>query len=167
MSTPSSGVCVRCAARGTSCCTSAEGVDGPPLTAADERRIAARSGLGSAEFVSVRPVDAVEQAAWAEEDPSLAGVARSGSVRSLRRGEGGATCLFLAPLGGCTLSDDRPLACRRFPFVQRGRSLLVRPGGDCLATEEAEDLDGLLVLLGSGRAEQRRLDRQLRAELAS
>jgi Fe-S-cluster containining protein len=164
LTTPSSGVCVRCAGRGTSCCTSAEGVEGPPLTPADEARIAARTGLAGARFVSVRAVDEVEQEAWREEDPALSGVAREGKVRSLRRAEGGASCLFLGPTG-CALGDDRPLACRRFPFVQRGRQLLVRPGGECLAAEEAEDLGSLLVLLGSSREEQRRLDRQLRAEL--
>jgi Fe-S-cluster containining protein len=156
---------VRCAARGTSCCTSKEGVEGPPLTPADEARIAARTGLAAAAFSSVRAVDEIEQAAWREEDPSLAGVARGGAVRSLRRGDDGATCLFLES-AGCALGADRPLACQRFPFVQRGRQLLVRPGGECLAAEEAEDLDGLLVLLGTSREEQRRLDRRLRAELS-
>ena len=164
MTTPSSGICVRCAARGTSCCTSKEGVEGPPLTPADEARIAARTGRAPGEFVAVRAVDEVEQAAWSDEDPSLAGVARGGTVRSLRRGSDGATCLFLDG-AGCALGPERPLACRRFPFVQRGRALLVRPGGECLAAEEAQDLDGLLVLLGTSREEQKVLDRQLRAEL--
>ena len=163
MTTPSSGVCVRCAGRGTSCCTSKEGVEGPPLTPADEARIAARTGLTAAQFVSVRAVDEVEQEAWREDDPSLAGVARGGVVRSLRRGPDGATCLFLE--GGCTLGDVRPLACQRFPFALRGRQLLVRPGGECLAAEEAADLGALLVLLGTSREEQRRLDRQLHKEL--
>ncbi len=164
MTTPSSGVCVRCAERGTSCCTSKEGVEGPPLTPADEARIAARTGLAAPQFVSVRAIDEVEQEAWREEDPSLAGVARGGVVRSLRRGADGASCLFLGS-AGCALGGDRPLACQRFPFAQRGRQLLVRPGGECLAAEEAEDLGALLALLGTSREEQRRLDRQLRGEL--
>jgi Fe-S-cluster containining protein len=167
MTTPSSGVCIRCAARGTSCCVSREGVQGPPLTPADEARISARTGLSGDALVTVRAVDAVEQDAWRDEDPSLSGVARSGAVRSLLRGPDGFSCLFLERegRGGCGLGEDRPLACQRFPFVQHGRTLLVRPGGECLAAEVADDLDGLLVLLGTSRDEQKRLDRQLRAEL--
>jgi Fe-S-cluster containining protein len=156
-------VCARCAARGTACCTSAEGLAGPPLTPGDVERIAARSGLAPAQFVVEREVDAVEEQAWSEEDPALAGIVRAGRVRSL--GRRGADCLFLGR-GGCTLGDGRPLACHRFPLVRVGRRLTPKPGGQCLAVEEAGGLDELLVLLGTSRRRLAAVERQLRRELA-
>ena len=164
MSSPASGVCARCGARGTSCCISAEGIDGPPLTPADEARIAAATGLAADRFVSEREVDSVEEEAWAGEDPGLRGIVRAGLVRSVRRQADDATCTFLAP-AGCSLGGARPLACQRFPFVLRGREILVRPAGGCLAVEEATGLPQLLVLLGTSRRGVRRIDAQLRAEL--
>jgi len=165
VSVSSPAVCVRCAARGTSCCVSVEGIDGPPLTPGDEVRIAAASGLAPARFVSEREVDAVEEEAWAEEDPGLRGIVRGGGVRSIARQADGATCLFLAERG-CALGEARPLACRRFPLVPVGARLEVRPAGRCLAVEEAGGLGELLALLGTSRRQLRVADAALRSELA-
>ena len=164
MSSPASGVCGRCGARGTSCCISAEGIDGPPLTPADEARISAATGLAPERFVSEREVDSVEEEAWAEEDPGLRGIVRGGLVRSIKRQGDDATCSFLEA-AGCVLGEARPLACQRFPFVPHGREILVRPAGGCLAVEEASGLPQLLVLLGTSRRGVRRIDAQLRSEL--
>lgn len=155
-------VCARCAARGTACCVSAEGLSGPPLTPGDVARIAAQSGLAAERFVVEREVDEVEEAAWREEDPALAGIVRAGRVRSL--GRAGDACLFLAA-AGCTLGESRPLACQRFPLVRLGGRLTPKPGGACLAVEEAAGLPQLLVLLGTSRSRLRAIERQLRAEL--
>jgi len=155
-------VCVRCAAQGTSCCVSAEGVSGPPLTPGDLQRIAAASGLAPEAFSLEREIDAVEQAAWEADDPAARGLVREGRVRSLARR--GADCVFLGD-AGCTLGSERPLLCQRFPFVRRARAVAVKPGGYCLAVEEAGDLGGLLVLLGSSRARLRAIDAQLEKEL--
>jgi Fe-S-cluster containining protein len=160
----SPGVCFRCAARGTSCCISPEGIDGPPLTPADELRIAARCGYAPSVFVTEREVDSIEEVAWAEEDPGLRGIVRAGIVRSISRWED--ACLFLGDQG-CTLGDARPLACKRFPLVPRGRAIEVQPAGHCLAVEEANGLGQLLVSLGMTRKSLRAADEQLQAELSS
>lgn len=156
-------VCVRCAARGTSCCVSREGVSGPPLTPGDIARIVSRSGMKASEFAVAREVDSIEQQAWEEDDPATRGLVRAGTVRSLaRRGE---ACIFLGERG-CKLGDARPLLCQRFPLLRVGARVEVKPGGACLAVEEAPDLPALLVLLGTSRRRLQQLDRQLGRELA-
>ncbi len=141
---------------------SREGVSGPPLTPGDIARIVARSGMEASAFVVAREVDAIEQQAWEEDDPAARGLVRAGTARSLaRRGE---ACIFLGERG-CALGDARPLLCQRFPLVRLGARLEVKPGGVCLAVEEAQDLPSLLVLLGTSRRRLREIDRQLRREL--
>jgi Fe-S-cluster containining protein len=155
-------VCARCAERGTACCVNSEGVSGPPVTPGDIARIAAKSGLSEAEFLVSREVDPVEQEAWEADDPATRGLVRNGSVRSLARI--GSRCVFLEARG-CSLGEARPLLCQRFPLVRKGSRVEVKPGGACLAVEEARGLSELLVLLGTSKKRLRALDGQLKREL--
>jgi Fe-S-cluster containining protein len=157
-------VCVRCAARGTSCCVSVEGVSGPPVTPGDLARISALTGLAPDQFLTARAVDSIEQAAWEEDDPATRGLVQNGRVRSLLRR--GSACFFLGEQG-CKLGEARPLLCHRFPFVRHGSRIEVKPGGTCLAVEEGKDLSGLLISLGTSRKRLAEVDYMLRRELNS
>lgn len=161
MTSPS--VCRRCGENGTACCTSPFGVALAPLLPGEVDRLARRTGLAAQAFTDVRAIDEVEQQALWADDPVLDGLGADGQLVSLKVVDG--ACVFLAE-NGCTLGDERPLLCRRFPFVRTApRRIEVRPGGDCLACEEADDLPGLLVALGTDRARLRRLDQAIRRAL--
>lgn len=158
MSSPA--VCHRCGEKGTACCTSPFGVSLAPLLPGEVDRLVRRTGLAREAFTAERAIDHVEQQALWADDPVLDGLGRDGSLVSLKIVDG--ACVFLGT-DGCTLGEDRPLLCRRFPFVRTApRRLEVRPGGDCLACEEAPDLPSLLVTLGTDRAQLRQLDRSIR-----
>ncbi len=162
MSVESSSVCARCAAQGTSCCVSVEGVSGPPLTPADIERISTATGRAATEFVVEREVDLIEHLAWEQDDPATRGLVREGRVRSLaRRGD---ECIFLSA-NGCELGSARPLLCQRFPFMRVNGVIDVKPGGFCLAVDEAADLPQLLTMLGTGRKQLQAIDEQLQREL--
>ncbi|MBS2023632.1 MAG: YkgJ family cysteine cluster protein [Deltaproteobacteria bacterium] len=156
-------VCGRCVAAGGGCCTSEPGIFGPPLTRADEERIAAATGLTPRKFVHVRSVDAEEQRAWEEDVPSAKGIVVRGKVRSLARPDG--RCLLLTERGCSLPLDARPLQCRLFPFVVRGRSLTVQPAGECLAVREADGISSLARQLRTSAQELVQLDGQLQEEL--
>jgi len=157
-------VCVRCAARGTSCCVSIDGVSGPPVTPGDIARISALTRLAPEKFLSEREVDSVEQAAWEEDDPATRGLVQNGTVRSLVRQ--GSACFFLGEQG-CKLGEARPLLCHRFPFVRHGSRIEVKPGGTCLAVEEGNELSDLFVSLGTSKKRLAEVDHRLRRELNS
>ena len=158
-------VCVRCAARGETCCQPPEGVPLAPLTPGDVQRIGGATGLETEAFSSVRAVDPEEEAALVDQDPVLRGIVRNGKLRSLAKTPDG--CVFYRHDRGCSLSYEvRPLLCRRFPLVRRGRGLSVRPGGACLAVEEAAGTPALMGSLGLTVAELARIDGQIRRDLS-
>ncbi len=156
-------VCHRCASRGPTCCQPGD-VPLAALTPGDVRRIAKATGLAAESFSVLRHLDAGEREALKLEDPVLAKLADgSGNLRSLAKR--GGVCVFHS--GGCTLAyGARPLLCRRFPLVRWHGKLLVRPGGDCLAVEEAADLPSLLESLGLTAEELARIDRRVQADLS-
>ncbi len=111
-----------------------------------------------------RPIDAIEAAALVRQDPVLRGLVRDGALVSLAKR--GKACVFHQAGRGCSLDYDvRPVLCRRFPIVRRGRFLTVQPGGECLAVAEARDMPELLVSLGTTEEELSALDRLVRADL--
>jgi Fe-S-cluster containining protein len=160
-------VCQRCSERGRTCCEPVDGVALAPLTPGDTRRIADATGLDTETFSTSRRLDREEIEALEAEDPVLRGLVGSdGLIRSLART--GEACVFWRRGKGCSLSYEvRPLLCRRFPIVRRGSALSVRPGGDCLAIEEAADMPSLLITLGITEGELSRIDRQIRTDLGS
>lgn len=157
-------VCARCASQGPTCCEPEEGVALAPLTPGDIERIRAATGLAARAFVRTRTISEDERSALESQDPVLKGLVHGGRLRSLRKE--GRACVFHDRAHGCSLAwDVRPLLCRRFPFLRvRGR-IHVQPGGECLACDEAPDLEGLLSLLGMDEAGLRALDRALRRDL--
>ena len=158
-------VCARCSARGPTCCEPEEGVALAPLTPGDRRRISHATGLAPTDFTTARRLDDEERAALASEDPVLRDlVGDDGVLVSLAKK--GRACTFHVSGRGCSLAYDvRPLLCRRFPVVRDRGRLTVRPGGDCLALEEAVDMPSLLVALGLTTEELARIDRRLREDL--
>jgi Fe-S-cluster containining protein len=156
--------CARCAQRGPTCCEPEEGVALASLTPGDLARIERASGRSPAEFTVRRVLDAEEHAALDEEDPVLRGLVGPDRVL-VSLAKNGRACVFLDRQSGCTLGEAKPLACRRFPFVRVGRALKVRPGGDCLACEEARDLPELMGMLETDEKKLRSLDRGIRRDL--
>jgi len=157
--------CARCAERGPTCCEPTEGVALAPLTPGDLDRIERATDRPRATFTVERAIDPDEQAALEAGDPVLRGLVRDGRLISLATGDRGA-CVFHARDQGCTLAFDvRPLLCRRYPIVRRGSQLSVRPGGSCLAVEEARNMPELLGLLGLTVDDLAQIDRQIRRDL--
>jgi Fe-S-cluster containining protein len=136
------------------------------LTPGDVRRIAAATGLAPTAFTTSRRIDAVEAEALLEQDPVLKGLAQGGSLVSLAKA--GRACVFHVSGRGCSLDYAvRPVLCRRYPIVRRGRYLTVQPGGDCLGVEESRDMPELLNAMGLTIDELERLDREIRGDLKS
>jgi Fe-S-cluster containining protein len=135
------------------------------LTPGDLARISDETGLPPERFSVTRTMESGERAGLEDEDPVLRGLVNAdGWVRSLAKRQG--ACVFHSRPAGCSLRYDvRPLLCRRFPLVQLGGRLHVRPGGDCLAVEEATDLPQLLASLGTSARELARVDAQIRRDL--
>lgn len=131
-----------------------------PLTERDITRISRHTGRAPDSFVVTRPVDDEERQAWVEEDPTAdAWVTVDGRMRSLAIVD--AQCVFLGE-SGCTLPRTvRPTECLRFPFVRRNRRLEADPGGDCLACDEAADIEELLKAMGLNRRILAALEREL------
>jgi len=156
-------VCVRCAARGPTCCEPGEGIDLAPLGADDVLRISKATGRAPDDFSELRPVDTIDRIALRLEDPAAAAMLRGTTPRILKKADG--ACTFLNRHTGCELAYEiRPLHCRRFPFVRKGRFLVIRPGGECLAVEEAADLPSLAELLGTSIDELDRIDDAMRGK---
>ena len=158
-------VCVRCAARGPTCCEPTDGVALAPLTPGDVVRIQRATGLTPKDFTTERPVDDEERAALEEQDPILRGLVHDGRLVSLAKSARGA-CVFHERDRGCTLSYEmRPLLCRRYPIVRRGAQLSVSPGGACLAIDEAANMPELLQSLGLSLDALSAIDQQIQRDL--
>src|SRR5690554_5420547 len=102
--TTSPEICRRCAAQGTSCCTSPFGVSLAPLTPVEVARIAARTERPPDAFTTARPLDDEEREALWEQDPALHGLGADNTLVSLRLVDG--RCVFLTDTG-CQLGADR------------------------------------------------------------
>jgi Fe-S-cluster containining protein len=137
------------------------------LTPGDLTRISAETGLAADLFSVTRTMDREERAGLEVEDPMLRGlVGEDGRASSLAK-RGGA-CVCHSRREGCSLPyEARPVLCRRFPLVRVDGRLHVRPGGDCLAVEEAPTLPALLVSLRTSVREMNRVDAQIRRDLAA
>jgi Fe-S-cluster containining protein len=159
-------VCQRCAESGPTCCEPEPGLPLAALTPGDVARIAAATGLPPTAFTESRQVDATERAFLQKDDRLLARLVQDGNLVSLAKR--GRACVFHEAGRGCSLAYEvRPLLCRRFPIVRQGRFLNVRPGGRCLAVEEARDMSQLLQSLGLSEAELERLEQKVRADTQS
>lgn len=173
--------CARCArALGLSCCQVAEGEALATLTLTDVARLQAATGWSRRRFVTEEGMGELEAIDYEQRRPLYRGYFARGPVRLSLREQNGA-CVFFAPERGCTLtSQERPLACRLFPFelwtdgqwsLQVGRhgSLAAarEEGGACLAVEEATSMEEVLTAMDTTREEVETLGRQLHEEVRS
>jgi len=156
-------VCARCPkVLGVSCCEAPEGQALATLTRDDVRRISDETGLPEAKFVVDEWLTDEEARAYEEERPVFSGYFRRENRRRTLKVERGA-CTFLDRTTGCRLSETaRPLACRLYPFhrLPDGTWSILPPrygaleeakeGRDaCLAVEEADGIDALMVAFSS------------------
>ncbi len=154
-------VCSRCpAALGSSCCEVAPDEQLATLTEVDIRRIEEATGRKRARFVDSEWLSADEARDYENRRPLYRGHFSLSFERQHLRAVKGA-CVFLGEQG-CTLTEEsRPTACRLYPFerwpdgswslqVDRFGSVegARRPGGGCLAVEEASEMEQVLVAFG-------------------
>jgi Fe-S-cluster containining protein len=151
------------------------------LTWADVDRVSTATGLAPEAFSEWEWLDADHVQAWLDVHPAYVGYLGAAPRRmTLRALEG--KCALLDPKHGCTLTEDqRPTACRIYPFdvgegllqVSRFGDLsearrVVEKGADsaCLAIEESGSRRALLKKLGMTEKKVRALAEKLRAEVA-
>ena len=157
--------CARCPrVFGVSCCEVKDDEQLATLTWADVGRLVAATGQSFEAFAEWEWLDEAQAAKWLELHSSLAPYFGTQSRRLTLRRKNGA-CVFLGPSGCSLTADERPIACRLYPFE-------IRPHGEwglqvdrhgsveeaaasgehaCLAVEEADSFDALCSAFGTSR----------------
>ena len=175
-----SSPCSRCALElGRSCCQAEAGEPLATLTESDVTRIQAATRLPRQRFVEEEVFEEAQARAYEQLRPGWRGYFRWRPVRlTLARARG--ACVFFAPERGCTLSaEDRPTACRLYPFepsedggwtlaVERDASVeRARLSGEprCLGVEEADGRSALMRAFHTSKASLLLLTARLRAEV--
>ena len=173
--------CARCSRVLTaSCCEVKPHERLATLTWADADRIWAATGLKLDAFAEWEWMDADHAKAWLELHPSYAGYLGLQSRRLGLRAIDGA-CALLRRGKGCSLSEeDRPIACRIYPFDAGEGLLQVDRFGDvaearrlvekgaahaCLAVEESQSESQLMRAFGTTKKKVKALGEKLRAEV--
>lgn len=171
--------CARCERTlGQSCCQVRPDEHLATLTLTDVARIREARGLAARRFVEEEWLTEEEAREYEQRRPLYRGYFDRGPVRlTLARREG--ACVFFQREGGCTLTvEERPTACRLYPFEQwpDGQwSLQVErfgvpeearaSGAACLAVEEANGMEDVLRAFSMHRAEVETLGRTLHGEV--
>ncbi|MDY7232619.1 YkgJ family cysteine cluster protein [Hyalangium rubrum] len=178
MKPPQSPACARCPKLlGKSCCEPRGTESLAMVTRSDVERIAAHTWLAPRRFIREVGVSEEEAADFEARWPLYRGYFRRGPVQLTLLAKEGA-CVFYERERGCMLpADVRPIACRLYPFerwADGSWSLAVGRYGDlqaareegsaCLAVEEAESMEQVLVAFGTTREVVEALGAQLAEE---
>ena len=176
-------VCARCVkVFGGSCCEVREGERLATLTHADVDRVREATGLTSDAFCETEWLAHDEAIEWSNNHLLYRDYFAVAPKRlTLKRRDG--ACVFHVKGSGCSLSaDERPTACRLYPFEPRAdgswglsaerfgsldEAKRAYQGGEsaCLAVEEADSFEALRALFSTDREQVEAIAEQLRAEV--
>ena len=177
---PGVSVCARCPKTiSASCCEVKPHERLATLTWADVDRLEAATGRSAASFVEIDWLDADHAQAWLDLNPSYVGYLGGAPRRLMLKALQG-SCTFLQAGKGCTLDvEQRPTACRLYPFETGGRISVERVGDvlearrlvlrglshACLAVEEASSMTQLKRAFGTSSSKIEALCNRLRVEV--
>lgn len=173
-----SPVCARCPkVLGGSCCEVKGDEQLATLTWADADRLREVTGRSLEDVTEWEWLGDEEVGRWALLHPNLGGYFGRANRRLTLRRRGGA-CVFHGPNGCGLTAEQRPTACRLYPFAPRalgewglqvdrfGSVAAALGSGEhaCLAVEEADSFEALWALFGTTRAALEVLAERQRAE---
>ncbi len=171
-------ICARCPrVLGTSCCEVKSHEQLATLTWADADRLQEATGKSVTSFTEFEWLDEGEAARWSQLHPQWDQYFGPSTRRlTLKRKDG--ACVFHGPQGCGLTAEQRPTACRLYPFEVRGQGewgLQVDRFGSvddavksgehaCLAVEESDSFDALWEAFGTSREALEALEQRLREE---
>lgn len=171
-------VCARCPkVFGSSCCEVKGDERLATLTWADVDRLEAAAGRGHAAFTEWEWLGEEEAVRWSSLHPQWGGYFGP-SVRRLTLKSARGACVFHGAQGCSLTAEQRPTACRLYPFEVRAHGdwgLQVDRFGSiadavaagehaCLAIEEADSFEALWTAFGTNRASLEALAQRLAEE---
>ena len=174
-----SQVCARCPkVLGNSCCEVKPSEQLATLTWADVDRLQEATGLRLEAITEFEWLDEGAAAGWLQVHPSWAGYFAA-ATRRLTLKRRGSACVFHTATGCSLTAQQRPTACRLYPFEVRAGSqwgLQVDRFGSvedavasnehaCLAVEEAASFEALWEAFGTTREALEELQLRLRQEV--
>ncbi len=170
--------CARCPrVFGTSCCEVKGDEQLATLTWADVDRLRAATGRSAVSFSEWEWLDEAQTLRWSQLHPRWASYFGPSTRRLTLKREAGA-CVFHKAQGCSLTTEQRPTACRLYPFEVRARGewgLQVDRFGSiddavssgehaCLAVEESDSFEALATAFGTDRAALEALDARLYQE---
>ncbi|MBS1149380.1 MAG: hypothetical protein H6Q89_1078 [Myxococcaceae bacterium] len=157
--------CARCPrVLGVSCCEVKGEEQLATLTWADVDRLTEATGRGADRFTEWEWLGEAEAARWSLLHPGWGGYFGPSTRRlTLKRADG--ACVFHGPQGCALTAEQRPTACRLYPFEVRAHGQWglqvdrfgsvdeARQAGEhaCLAVEESDSFEALWIAFGTGR----------------
>jgi len=171
-------VCARCPrVLGTSCCEVKPDEQLATLTWADAERVTEATGLPASQFTEFELLDEAEASRWSLLHPQFRYYFGPQTRRLTLRRKNGA-CVFHGAAGCRLTAEQRPIACRLYPFEVRAHGdwgLQVDRFGSvedalhagehaCLAVEESDSFERLRAMFGTTREALEALGKTLEAE---
>lgn len=170
--------CARCPkVLGVSCCEVKGDEQLATLTWADVERLQEATGLSVEAITEWEWLDEAAAAKWTQLHPALGSYFGPSTRRLTLRRRAGA-CVFHGPRGCSLTAEQRPTACRLYPFEVRthgewglqvdrfGSVEQALASGDhaCLAVEEADSFEALWRAFGTTRQALEELGQRQRQE---